>query len=236
MNSGPTQSGADEQRARRNLRLAVRAFDAPAEPAAQGWWDELYDTAHDDHHRPDATPPAAPRLGNWRKSEPTDLRGNRPESPDERPPETVETKPDVDDEQLHDEDDEGEWEDVDETEPQGVARRSPARASRPSAGARAQHEYAQLPRRTRWLLYNGTAAAAGYWVQLAPLMEGWITDCGSSTSPGGGIGLGVGLIIAAGALIDHPTRGWWGPLPWLCRIPLASAVLALLLYAPGVTS
>lgn len=230
MNSGPSQPGADEQRARRNLRLAVGAFDAPAEPAAQGWWDELYDTAHDDHHRPETPPPAAPRLGDWRKSEPTDLRGNRPDTP----PEPAETKPDVDDEQLHDDQDEGEWEDVDE--PQPVGRPAPARARRPTAAARAQHEYAQLPGRTRWLLYTGTAAAAGYWVQLAPLMEGWIADCGASTSPGGGIGLGVGLVLVAGALIDHPTRGWWGPLPWLCRIPLASAVLALLLYAPGVTS
>ncbi|MEE4541010.1 hypothetical protein V2S66_03380 [Streptomyces sp. V4-01] len=232
MTDAPRAPGADEVRARHNLRLAVRGFDSPAEPVMSSWWDELYDSAHDDHHRPDALPAPAPRLGDWRKGESTDLRGDRPDEV----PEPPETKPEPVVEQLLDEEDEGEWEDVDEPEPQPVGRTAPARARRQTAGARAQHEYAQLPGRIRWLLYTGTAAAAGYWVQLAPLMEGWITDCGRDTGTSGALALGIGLVLACGVLIDRRTRGWWGPLPWLCRIPLASAVLALLLFAPGGTT
>jgi hypothetical protein len=228
----PRAPGADEVRARRNLRLAVGAFDALPAPPTSGWWDELYDTTHDDHHRPETPPPPAPRLGNWRKGEAVDLRGNRP---DDASADSTKGESAVDEEQLLDDDTEGEWEDVQEPEP-AAARRTPARARRPSAGTRAQHEYAQLPARARLLIYTGTAAATGYGIGLVPLMEGWITDCGHANGTAGAIALGVGLAVATGVLIDHRTRAWWGPLPWVCRIPLASAILALLLYAPGVTS
>lgn len=125
------------------------------------------------------------------------------------------------------------WEDAepdDESSPQAVRRgtHNPAR--------RAHDAYTALNPRTRVLVYNGSAAGGGWCFGLGQLFSGWITACQHDTGHvGAALALGVGMVIACGVLIDWRTRHWWGPLPWLCRIPLASAVLALALYAPGVT-
>jgi hypothetical protein len=233
-----TPQGADERRIRRLLTArGVSYADPPPAPPrpvpspapAGDWWDRLYDDAHPDHHTDPtapAAPPAAPRLPNWRKGETTaDLHGDDPDN-----------DPD-DSSQDDDPDGDTEWDDIPDTpaDKQPPPRR-PARARRPAPANRATQAYAELPGRTRWLLYNGIAAAGGYWLGLVPLMESWLNDCGHDNGPTAAIILGVGLIGTVGVLIDRRTRDWWGPLPELCRIPLASAVLALLLYAPGAAS
>lgn len=227
-----TGIGGDERRVRQLLRARGVGYAPQAPPPAAGWWDALYDDDHQDHHRPETPPPAAPRLPDWRKRETADLGGDRPDAEPE-PPEKPTAAPAVDDEE-HEGEEREEWEDVDEPEPQPAPTRTHPR--RAPAGQRAQQAYAELPTRARAALYTGTAAGAGYWIGLAPLMQGWIAGCGRDNGPTAGVILGVGLILACGVLIDRRTRGWWGPLPWLCRIPLASALLALLLYAPGAAS
>lgn len=217
--------GADERRIRHLLAARGVGYAPQKPPPVAGWWDDLYDDAHDDHHRPDRPPRAAPRLPDWRRGQTADLRGPDPDRPDE-PAEPQKTPP-----TAAEAADDG-WEDVDEPEEASTAAHKPRRA----AARRIHTEYLDLPRRTRWLLYTGSAAGAGYWVGLVPLMNGWITACGDDTSPKAAIILGLGVITAAGVLVDRRTRSWWGPLPWLCRIPLASGLLALALYAPGVSS
>jgi hypothetical protein len=217
--------GADERRVRQLLtaRGVSYAPQQPPPPAAgrdRDWLDDILDET-----RP---PAAAPRLPDWRTGQTADLRGPDPDRPDK--PTKHAPRPAVDDDQ--DEDDEDGWDDVPDepAKPPATGRRG----HRPAA-QRLHADYLDLPRRTRWVLYSGASAATGYAIGLVPLMEGWIVDCGHDTSPKAAVLLGLGIATAAGILIDHRTRHWWGPLPWLCRIPLASALLALALYAPGVT-
>lgn len=225
--------GADERRIAQLLRARGVGPDAtlpPPPPPPDDWWDRLYD---DRQARPDGPRPAAPRLPDWRKGKLADLRGPDPDSPDT--PAKPTRKPDAD-EPEDDVEPDGEWADLDD-EPEAAPPTVRRPQSSRQANRRAAHAaYLGLPGRTRWFLYTGSAAAAGYVVGLVPLMNGWIASCGHDTSPRAALILGLGIATAAAVLIDQRTRRWWGPLPWLCRIPLASAVLALLLYAPGATS
>lgn len=198
---------ADERRIRRELLNKIDG--EPTAPAASGgdWWDRLYDDTPD-HSGPAPRKPRIPIP-------------HRPPPPKAGP--TEQPGPDPDDADPQ-------WEDAepgDESTPQAVrrARRSPAREWR--AG------WSQTDRRTRWLLINGAAAGAGWLLELAPLFRGWITDCGHQSGATAALCLGAGLVFGA-ALLDGRARGWWPPLAWACRIPLASAVLAVCLYAPGV--
>lgn len=224
-----TEQGADERRIRQLLRARGVGPDAtlpPPPPPPDDWWDRLY---ADSHTRPDSPPPVAPRLPDWRKGKTADLRGPDPDRRD-KAAKPVPAAP-ADDDQDEPDEDEG-WADVDDKPDAPVA---PGRRPRPAARKQAHTAYLGLPARSRAALYTGTAAAAGYALGLVPLMNGWITNCGNDTSPKSAVILGVVLTTACGVLIDHSTRNWWGPLPWLCRIPLASAILALCLYAPGVS-
>lgn len=210
--------GADERRARLNLLRALdgsRVTPAPPPPAGEGkrtrdWLDEILDD------RP-APPPAAPRLPNWRTREP--LLDTGPQPADE-------PKLDADEDALGDETVDG-WEDVDEP--------APARRPLTPAARRAHAAYAGMPARVRVVAYTGSAAGLGWALGLEPLFSRWITACGHDTSTGGALALGAGLITVTAVLIDRRTRGWWPPLAWACRIPLASALLAVALYAPGAT-
>lgn len=128
--------------------------------------------------------------------------------------------------------DEPGWEDEpgpDETTPQAVRRnrRDPVR--------RIQTEYAGLQPRIRWLINTGAGAALGWALGLEHLFGGWISSCGHDTTPGTGVILGVGLLGVC-SYAAHATRRYWPPLAWACRIPATTALLALALYAPGVTS
>lgn len=230
-----SQPGADERRIRHLLRR--RGVGYAPDPPADGWWADLYDDTHTDHHP--AAPRTAPdtaRIGgglipDWRKGPVAELRP--PESPGagpkDTPPPTNATEPEPEpDEPAADE-----WVDAepdDETTPAAVkrGRHAPAR--------RIQAAYVELAPRTRVLLYNGTAAGAGWVFGLLPLFSDWITAAQHDTgSIGTALIVGTGLVAATGMLVDRRTRAWWGPLPWICRIPLASALAALALYAPAST-
>ncbi|MGW5352190.1 hypothetical protein ACWERV_16975 [Streptomyces sp. NPDC004031] len=222
--------GADERRARLNL---LRVLDGarptppppPLPPAGEGertrdWLDEILDD------RP-APPPAAPRLPDWRRREPLLDASRKPVDVPE---------PDADEDDLDDEP-AGGWEDVGQP-PEPATKPGTVPVPRPAAPAvrRAHAAYAGLPARVRVLLYTGSAAGAGWALGAEPLFGGWIAACGHDTSTGGALALGTGLITATAVLVDRRTRGWWPPLAWACRIPLASALLALALYAPGATT
>lgn len=93
--------------------------------------------------------------------------------------------------------------------------------------------------RMRWLAYNGSAAAAGWWLGIEQWCADGIAQYGRA-DVGEGVWVGVGLIVACLVLelrshgMRHPGRA---PLirflGWTLRIPLASAVLALALYGPN---
>ncbi|WP_424891804.1 hypothetical protein [Streptomyces sp. XH2] len=94
---------------------------------------------------------------------------------------------------------------------------------------------AALSPRARAALYNLTAAGAGYGLGLTPLISDAITAVGH-TSISGALVLGGGTCLATAHFWDRRTRHWWCGLAWAARIPLASAVLALALYAPAATT
>lgn len=221
-----TAPGADEVRARRNL-LRVLDGERPAPPPtgerARDWLDDILD------EKPTPAPPVAPRLPDWRKGETADL--TPPPAPDSEQP-AEQPQPEVaQDPQGQPADDP-----VDDA-PVPAKERPHAPVGRPLEPVLRQARQAveQFPGRVRVLMYTGSAAGAGWAFGLPQHFQAWITACGHDTSPGGALAFGTGLVLACGVLVDRRTRHWWGPLPWLCRIPLASALLALALYAPGVT-
>ncbi|TXS78678.1 hypothetical protein [Streptomyces sp. sk2.1] len=83
------------------------------------------------------------------------------------------------------------------------------------------------------LLANAGAAGVGYWLGLVPLIGHAIEDCGRTTSIGGALTLGGGLVLFIAHVWDRKTRHWNLLLAWGARIPLASAITALALYAPA---
>ena len=87
---------------------------------------------------------------------------------------------------------------------------------------------------TRRLLYNGTAAGAGWGLGLYGQFADVLADCGA-TSIGGGLVLGIGSTLLIAHVWDRRTRHWWPGIAWCARIPLATAVLALALWAPAAT-
>jgi len=206
-----TTPGADERRIRYALHKRGLGYtpQPPAAPASgDEWWDRLYDDT-DDHHGA-----AAPR----RRRIPPLRRPAAPKPVPDEPTEQPEPDP--------------EWEDaepVDESTPAAVRRdrRDPVREW--------QAGWAQIQPRMRWLLANGACAAAGWGLGLVPLLSGWIADCGHQSGTTAALCLGGGIVLAT-AIADGYARAhaWWPPLAWVARIPLASAVLTIALYAPGV--
>lgn len=86
---------------------------------------------------------------------------------------------------------------------------------------------------TKRLIYNVSAAGAGYAWGPTRMIGHWIELCGKETSIGGALVLGASICLLIAALWDRRTRHWYWLLAWVARIPLASAVTALALYAPG---
>lgn len=86
---------------------------------------------------------------------------------------------------------------------------------------------------TKRLLYNVSAAGTGYHLGLTPTIGDLIEACGQATSIGGALALGAGICLGIAAMWDCRTRHWYRPLAWTARIPLASALTALALYAPA---
>lgn len=94
---------------------------------------------------------------------------------------------------------------------------------------------AALSPRTRRALYNATAAATGWGLGLVPSLGDAIAACGREASIGAALVLGCGICLVIAHMWDRRTRHWWPGLAWVARIPLASAITALALYAPAST-
>ncbi|MFF1957984.1 hypothetical protein ACFVWX_13460 [Streptomyces sp. NPDC058220] len=92
---------------------------------------------------------------------------------------------------------------------------------------------AALSPKTRQLIYNAGAAGAGYGFGLLDLFARAINDCGTETGIGGALVLGIGSCLLIAHIWDRRTRHWWIGLAWAARIPLATAITALALYAPA---
>ncbi|MEU5091702.1 hypothetical protein [Streptomyces sp. NPDC021356] len=90
-----------------------------------------------------------------------------------------------------------------------------------------------LSPKTRAALYNGSAAGAGWSLGLYDQFAHAIASCGSEASVSGALVLGAGGCLLIAHVWDRRTRHWWPGLAWAARIPLASAVLALALWAPA---
>jgi hypothetical protein len=246
-----TDPGLDELLARERLRdLGVSHTGTDTD-----WWDELYAGGTPDTHAPTVptVPPKAriakarPGRGlipDWRRGEtadldadtPADTPPDTPNGPDTGPDKTTDTPPTstdtVPNEADTGKDTAADW--ADTTDPDDPVQRDPWRAANPArVSARIlQEQFAGLERRMRWLISTGAGAGIGWFLGLEPVMRGWIADCGHDTSPTGGLILGLGL-VALNSYAIHLTRGWWPALSWCCRIPFATALLALCLYAPG---
>ncbi|MEV7389603.1 hypothetical protein [Streptomyces sp. NPDC091215] len=92
---------------------------------------------------------------------------------------------------------------------------------------------AAISPRTRRLLYNASAAGAGWGLGLYSKFAWALNDCGTSQGVTAALTLGVGASLVIAHFWDRRTRHWWPGIAWAARIPLATALLALALYAPA---
>lgn len=184
----------------------------PSASPSDAWWDALYDEPHAQE--------ATGRLLNWwsRKpgpTTPTELsaaEGDEPSADGEAAPPT----------------------EADETARPTWFQPAPDYYPRPHVPAlpevRAPVAFSE---KSKAGLYNAAAAGAGWGLGLLDLLRGWITECGAEFSVGGALVLGVGGCLAIAHVWDRRTRLWWNGIAWAARIPLATAVLAVALYAPA---
>lgn len=93
---------------------------------------------------------------------------------------------------------------------------------------------AALSHRTRKFLYNASAAWAGWGLGLYDQFADAIADLGRD-SISGAIVLGVGSCLLIAHVWDRRTRHWWPGIAWVARIPLATALVALALWAPAAS-
>ncbi|MEE1774463.1 hypothetical protein PUR34_41410 [Streptomyces sp. JV185] len=103
----------------------------------------------------------------------------------------------------------------------------------PAAGADGEEAKPALSAGTSRLLTNAAAAGAGYGLGLVPLLGRAIEECERTTSIGGALVLGGGVVMFVAHVWDRKTRHWDPITAWVARIPLASAITALALYAPA---
>ncbi|WP_030262061.1 hypothetical protein [Streptomyces violens] len=200
---------------------------------ADDWWDRLYadeDQAPAEPPEPRRIAVSSDRLPDWWTAKPIHLgeQVNEEESEEDTGADVVDDEPDeADDEEEQGEDQEDDDEDVSAAPyPKAPAAESFWRGWAPagSVGMQLLH-----PVRGRKVLYNASAAALGWGLGAAQPLEDLISTCGREYGRTGALVLGAAVVIAIGVLIDHKTRHWWPPLAWMCRIPLATASLALLL-------
>nr|WP_192964206.1 hypothetical protein [Streptomyces natalensis] len=226
-------------------------------PSATGddWWDDLYgneDVAPADVPGPRRVAVAADRLPFWWTGERVSLGHDADEVDTEPEPECEHPEP------LEVHDPYGELvahlcpqcdaqlpvdTDEDEAEPEPYAQlvantRSAAStaATKVSGWLPAGAKGIQLNPRARRLLYNGSAAALGWYLHIGPPIQHAIETCGREAGTGASLVLGAGICGVLALVIDRRTRHWWPPLAWVGRAPLACAVLALCLYAPAATT
>jgi hypothetical protein len=94
---------------------------------------------------------------------------------------------------------------------------------------------AAISPRTRKLLYNASAAAAGWGLGLYQQCAHALAVCGQQYSISGALTLGIGGSLLVAHVWDRRTRHWWPGIAWAARIPLATCLLALALWAPAAT-
>ncbi|MDP9608855.1 hypothetical protein [Streptomyces demainii] len=196
-------------------------------PATHDWWDRLYTDDADDTGRPAKAPATADRLPDWRKGETVDLG----DGDDEDDGQEHEADPG----DANEEEDEGEGQQHAEPVPPAGVWFIPAPDYYPTSQPYLEAAKAgvALSPKTRALLYNLGAAGTGWAFGLVPFMSDSIADCGRNYSISGALVLGLGGLAVVAHFWDRRTRHWWGPFAWVARIPLASIVTALALYAPA---
>lgn len=91
-----------------------------------------------------------------------------------------------------------------------------------------------LSPKTRAGLYNASAAGAGWALGLYDQFAAAIADCGDQ-SISGALVLGFGSCLLLAHVWDRRTRHWWPGLAWAARVPLATAIVALALWAPAAS-
>jgi hypothetical protein len=90
----------------------------------------------------------------------------------------------------------------------------------------------RTPRRVRWLIYHGTAAGAGWWLDWV----NWSTDtaawyaAGHWTAPSAWVLYGLGACACG---LYRRSRGWAWPFAWAAAVPVSSVVVGVLLYGTG---
>ncbi|MFE0689002.1 hypothetical protein ACFV0Z_12750 [Streptomyces xiamenensis] len=203
----------------------------PDETQQTDWWDRLYDgdaTTTPAGGAPTEEPRVvaaggADRMPDWRTGQHADL-----------------SAPEADDDQAD--------EDVDQGDGDGlVLGEGTEQVPAPSGDAPAPGEKAapkkerwvdiasELSHRSRVLLYNGAAAGIGWGAGMAGALTEWMEDCGEEYSITAALILGL-LAVTTTAVLDHRLRGWFEPFRFVARIPLATAVLAVGLYAPAASN
>ncbi|MYZ35848.1 MULTISPECIES: hypothetical protein [unclassified Streptomyces] len=239
----PTEPEADERRVQHLLRMRIdgptahqpaaaqtvppRTTQAPAAAPVRDWWDDLY--ADEPEPETDGPVRGGGRLPDWRKPKPV-LPAPAEDEPEEPEEPAAEENPTPDVEQ--------------DTEP--PAKPAPAAPGwlQPEPGyypplppvlPTVRRAPAALSPKTRAGLYNAAAAGAGWSLGLYDLFARAIANCGATTSIGGALTLGAGSCLVIAHLWDRRTRHWWIGLAWVARIPLATAITALALYAPAST-
>lgn len=95
-------------------------------------------------------------------------------------------------------------------------------------------------KRARAALYSASAAGAGFlpmtagagWT-LPGIVTGWLDSIAAEASIGGALVIGCGLAGLVWAVWDRRTRNLPAWAAWACRIPLASVIAGVLLWAPA---
>ncbi|MGW3491971.1 hypothetical protein [Streptomyces sp. NPDC001054] len=185
------------------------------------WWDRLYEAEQPGGHRlpePGRTMPLT-------VEPPAASEATAPAEPEADP----EAEPDAEPEP----DETGEKAATEETLRPEWLRPAPGYWTPPARPSKKRRPRRALSAGTRRALYNASAAGAGWLSGLAPRMCDAVDDCGRTTSIGGALVLGIATCLLLAHFLDRRTRHWWPPLAWIARIPLASAILALALYAPA---
>lgn len=190
---------------------------------AEDWWDALYDE-----------PPAPPRIGNrlpaWWSRKPSLSALGTPVAPAEAAEPAGGDEDDVPTTKPGPE----QTAEVDDAPRAQWLRPAPDYYPHPHAPALpVDRARIALSPKTRSGLYNAAAAGTGWSLGLLDLLRSWIAECGSEFSVGGALVLGIGGSLALAHYWDRRTRHWWVGLAWAARIPLATTVLAVALYAPA---
>lgn len=229
-----SEPGADELQIR-DL-LIQHGVGPDAEPSAAPA-EDAPEPAEEPEPRP-APPAKARRLPDWWRKKPADLTADEDDESDEEPDDEdePETSADPDPEPADDEPDP-------ESAPARKRRRNRPRrphGNRPTYlvdEPRAPRQslvdaYASVPTRIRWLIYHGTAAAAGYrlgWVRFSTDTAAWIARHGLTDKQAlfwYGVTLGAVLLyrrLSPALLV----------VGWAATIPIASIVTGALLYGTG---